>query len=522
MRPPSPLGWQRIGYALVGLSAGLLLAIAGSGPSAASPGLPARGWLGPSWSFAAGWSSGWVSVLLYVAYAAGALGVAAGLWAARSGVLVSRRTIVIACAAAFCAILLPPFGSGDHLNYAAYGRIAAGGGDPYLAAPKTWAGGQDPITSAVDPPWDETPSIYGPVTTLLQAGTSLLGGSSLRATVWFWQLLCLGAWLSVGLILLRRNGSRAAWLWLLNPVLAGVLLFGAHVDLIGAACSLGVLLLAGRRPLLAGVFLGAAIGVKLTAILLAPAVFVGLWVCQRRNLIRSSSWGILGVAVVLVPAQLWAGPHVFDQLQRARRFVSLATPWRPLVDALTGPLPAGFVRTMVSSLTLPATLLVAYGMWRILRNSLEGKPIETRMAGVAACLGGGYILAAPYSLPWYDAMLWLPLAFIPATALDGLALIRLLGYAVAYVPGRVIGIDPRVNELTLGVRRGVIPWLGWGLLLAVLWLGSRAARMSADPPPPDPSDRTQPRPPTPPPPAPAQPGSTRPPEPGRSQPRPAG
>ena len=31
-------------------------------------------------------------------------------------------------------LLTGPFGSADHTNYAAYGRIAALGGDPYLTA----------------------------------------------------------------------------------------------------------------------------------------------------------------------------------------------------------------------------------------------------------------------------------------------------------------------------------------------------------------------------------------------------
>ena len=32
------------------------------------------------------------------------------------------------------ALLTGPFGSADHTNYAAYGRISALGGDPYLTA----------------------------------------------------------------------------------------------------------------------------------------------------------------------------------------------------------------------------------------------------------------------------------------------------------------------------------------------------------------------------------------------------
>ena len=46
-----------------------------------------------------------------------------------------------------------------------------------------------------------------------------------------------------------------------------------------------------------------------------------------------------------------------------------------------------------------------------------------------------YVLAAPYSLPWYDASAWAPLALVAGGALDAVLLVRLVAYAVAYVPG---------------------------------------------------------------------------------------
>jgi hypothetical protein len=159
---------------------------------------------------------------------------------------------------------VPPIGSADHLSYAAYGRIAAQGGDPYLESPASWRGGNDPVTSAVEAPWTTTRSVYGPVATGVQAATSVIGGDSVRATVWAWQLVCLASWLAIGLLLqhkTRRDSrahARAAWLWLLNPVLLGLLLMGAHVDLLGAALGVGALVLAGRRPVAAGLLLGAA------------------------------------------------------------------------------------------------------------------------------------------------------------------------------------------------------------------------------------------------------------------------
>jgi len=41
---------------------------------------------------------------------------------------------------ALAALLAAPFGSADHVNYLAYGRILVMGGNPWVDAPITWAG----------------------------------------------------------------------------------------------------------------------------------------------------------------------------------------------------------------------------------------------------------------------------------------------------------------------------------------------------------------------------------------------
>ena len=119
--------------------------------------------------------------------------------------------------------------------------------------------------------------------------------------------------------------------------------------------------------------------------------------------------GVAGTAVVLVPAAVSAGPHQLDQLLRARRFVSLATPWRPLVDGLTGPLPNAVVRTGVGLLTPLAVAVVAVLLARALPPG-RGFGVVPDAARAAVVLGAAYVLAAPYSLPWYDALAWAPLA----------------------------------------------------------------------------------------------------------------
>ncbi len=510
----SHLGRRALTPWALGLAAASALLIVGTaalGPSAASPALAAgTGWRAtlPPWSLGIETTSGLVTVLLDAGYLLGGVAVALGLWAASRGELLPRRAVHVAIGVAVLAVLVPPLGSADHVSYAAYGRIAAAGGDPYTVPPISWAGGTDPVTSAVEPPWTTTPSVYGPVATAVQAASSLAGGDSLRATVWCWQLVCLAAWLSVGLLVIRlcRNGSRyagwpsperAAWLWLLNPVLLGVLLVGAHVDVLAAALGLGALVLAGRRALVAGALLGAAVGVKVTFALLGPAVLFALWRRQRGAAWRPTLLGLLGAALVLVPAQLWAGPHLLDQLGRVRSYVSLATPWRPLVDALTGPIANDTVRTGVVVSAPVVVLLLAALLWRLARRAGPAEtPTETRTetrtetppgpeqvtldaARVAVVLGAAYVLGAPYSLPWYDAIVWAPLALLAVPAVDALLVVRLVAYAIAYVPGRVLGSSEQVQRLTLAWRREVTPWIGLALLLALVVLAGRRPRARA-------------------------------------------
>ncbi|WP_378227012.1 polyprenol phosphomannose-dependent alpha 1,6 mannosyltransferase MptB [Angustibacter luteus] len=479
----------------VGTSFVLLIGTAAFGPSAASPDLGAdTGWRAalPPWSIGFHASSALVTGLVDTGYLIGGIGVALGLWAAYRGERVPPQALGVAGAFAVLAVLVAPLGSADHVSYAAYGRIAANGGDPYVVPPQSWAGGHDPVAGAVEPPWTTTPTIYGPVATAIQAVCSLVGGDSLRLTVWCWQLCCLAAWLTVGWLVIRlcRNAfgatswqvDRAAWVWLLNPVLLGVLLVGAHVDLLGAAFAVGALALAGRRPLLAGLALGAAVGVKATFALVGPALLIALWRRDRGRSWRPALLGVLGSAIVLLPAQLWAGSHVFDQLSRARRFVSLATPWRPFVEWATGPFTNDAVRDAVVLLTPVVVIGLAVLLWLVIRPG-AGEPVADAAdqvtvdaAGWALVLGAAYVLGAPYSLPWYDAVAWAPLALVAVPGVDALLLVRLVAYCVAYVPGRVIGSSRHVQDVTLGYRRGWAPWIGLALLLALGWLAARRPR----------------------------------------------
>ena len=119
-----------------------------------------------------------------------------------------------------------------------------------------------------------------------------------------------------------------------------------------------------------------------------------------------------------------------------------------------------------------ACIVLALILWR-----LTARAFDTTSAGVTArvvVVGSlAYVLAAPYSLPWYDLLVWAGLALAARSALDLVAVWRGTVMALAYVPGRVVAMSDQVEEVTLGARRSLAPYavlLAWSLLV-LLWTG---------------------------------------------------
>jgi hypothetical protein len=477
---------DRLSSSALVVSFALLLLVGLAGPSAAKPGLGPRGWAPGDLAWAPGAAA--VTGLLWAAYVLGAAGVAARL---AGPVLVGgvrwRWPLVLAASALLCS----PFGSADHTNYAAYGRISAQGGDPYQTPPSAWAGGHDPVTSRVEPPWTNTVSIYGPFATILQSLASHVGGASLRETVWAWQVVTVLAWLAVRWLLLRAGapGGRVDLLWTLNPLVFGIAVLGAHVDVVAAALALAVLVAARRHTTLATVLAGALTGLaastKITYGLVGIAVLVAWWVHDRRGFAWRATVFAVTALVVAVPLHLRAGPHVFDQLNRARRSISLATPWRLLLQVIDGPLGQSTARTVITWLAVALFAVLAVALTRLTRG-LAPSTTTGAAARWLFVLTTAYTLSAPYSLPWYTVLTWATLPFLAASIVDFALLLHLLAMAVAYVPGRVVGMTAGVQRVTLWVRRSLVPYAvlvvwGWLILAAV-----RGWRRSSGPRPPAP------------------------------------
>ncbi|MGN6244276.1 MAG: polyprenol phosphomannose-dependent alpha 1,6 mannosyltransferase MptB [Motilibacteraceae bacterium] len=439
----------------------------------------------------------WLVVgLLVAAYSCAGAGVLVGLHALRRGWTPdARRLVLLGAVAAGALCMVPPSGSADHLSYAAYGRIVVQGGDPYSVVPSQWRGDADPVVSAIQPPWRSTPSVYGPVATAEQALASLLGGDSPARTVWWLQVLNAVAVVTAGALLVRAAGrdpgrrSRAAFLLAANPLVLLPVVGGAHVDGLAVALAVGGMVVLDRRPLVAGLLLGAGAATKADVALLCLAA---AWALHRDlpALVRLAAGGLLAV----VPGYVLAGGAAVAQLSRASQLVSFATPWHLVAGLLDDLLGRDVSRRLVNLLALALAVAVGVALHRLLprRSSPEVSDGPSEKLAAAARAGvvltGAWLLSTPYALPWYDVVLWAPLALVPGSALvgsgliDTVAALRTATLALAYVPGRVV-LPRLVEDVTLAWRGGVTPWIELVLLLLVLRQGLRRDAPAAGEPP---------------------------------------
>ena len=139
-------------------------------------------------------------------------------------------------------------------------------------------------------------------------------------------------------------------------------------------------------------------------------------------------------------AYLIAGPHSLDQLNRASKSVSLATPWHLLAGA-TGGLLVTVPRVGRAAGSVLLTLLLAV----LLLRALPGRPVTVPETSetfrITAALALAWLFAAPYALPWYDGLGWATLALLAWSGFDWLLLARTSVLALAYLPAR----DPRLG-----------------------------------------------------------------------------
>jgi hypothetical protein len=421
-----------------------MIGVALLGPSAAVARIPGGGgW--PPYSLSVAPPTGVVFTIEVLAVLAGAIAAWRLQTSARRGRGPDPRRLQAAgFLAAAVFTLLPPAGSEDLLSYLAYGQESAGGVNPYLLGPQSPGVPQDALTSAVEYPWQTTPSVYGPVFTRISAVIAQVAHGDGHIAATLMRLLITGAFVVTGVILFALSGTdqerrRAVALWSANPLMLFALVAGAHVDVLVVAVMMAALALVQRSALAAGVLVGLTATLKLNGLIVLPAL---LWAVRARR--RAALTVLVGAAAVALP--WYAATHgVFTQLGHVSRFTTPAAPWR-VVRLLLGPmLGAATARSLVPPIAGLVGLLLVVLLFR------RGLPAATgtatgRAAAITATFAVGYLLTAPYVLPWYDALAWAPLALAGASVLDRLLLLHTTALTFAMLPGRQVPL-PEVVDL---------------------------------------------------------------------------
>lgn len=209
--------------------------------------------------------------------------------------------------------LAGPIGSLDVQSYAAVGRLAQVGMDPYRYGPM-WLHG--PFAAAVSPEWSYTPSPYGPLQISLLREIAVAAGSHVGLAVLLIRAVAVvGLAAAVVLAMHAAPVRERAWVLLLvalNPVVLVHVVSGAHLDILVGALAIAVVLLVRKgHPNLAMLAAVAACMIKLPGLFLVG--YVGLDVLRRSDTsqLRTRLAQVLGVAAAVVMATVALVPDAF-------------------------------------------------------------------------------------------------------------------------------------------------------------------------------------------------------------------
>jgi hypothetical protein len=493
---------SRIALILIGSAVLLVLVIGTLGPSVAQSELAGGpAWL-PPYHLNVAPPALLVTVVLMIAMVLAVAGLILALRALDRGWRPPIiRLTVLGSIATVLMIIVPPMGSTDVLFYAAYGRLAATGGNPYVDTAQDLIDRGDPIGLATEGlRWTETTSVYGPLTTGLQTLASSIGGSSVHTTVFVFTAAGAIGYLITGVLLRRLAGddrvrqARVALLWTVNPVLLFIAVNSGHADTVGIPFAVAALYAASRKRFVAaGLLVAAACAIKITFGLYVLALVLVLHRWPKRLAAVLISGAALGAVAYLI-----VGPEAISSTLLAGSKYASASPLRwPLypLSALIG-LEAGVrVIVIVGWLLL---FVFAVLLYRLMPTDaapdLLGEPdLLGRVIPVVTALNVAWVLTSAYALPWYDVTGWATLTLLVGSRLvDRVLLIRTSVLVCAYLPGAAYVMPPATELLTDVARTIVGPAVGIALMSIVIWQYVRHQR--ADTPGPDPVHSTNRRP----------------------------
>jgi len=357
------------------------------------------------------------NLIMYASVGLCVLGLAMMLWANSRGWSPNPRRVFWTAAGAVAVLVnITPVGSSDAASYAAYGRIAALGYNPYTYLPISLPHQPfevNPYTLLVSPQWRTMPSVYGPVSTWTHLLAAQIGGTRPWATIWVLMIMIGAAFLLTGYVLLRTaaNPTRAVLLWVANPLLITELVIGGHMDAFVALFAIMAIVVSRRctapwHDVVVGLLVGMALGIKVSAGLLALGIAIPLM--HDRSWARLARTAAAAAATTLGLYFFSYGWVAFKPLGSASTMIISPTVWRA-VEAIFG---TGHVVTTVIGFTWPPLMLAL--AW-YLYNRLS--PDVPTVVAATCALTFAWLVVAPWSLPWYSSIAWVALALLPRNTL---------------------------------------------------------------------------------------------------------
>jgi alpha-1,6-mannosyltransferase len=306
-------------------------------------------------------------------------------------------------------LLAPPLLSQDVFSYIAYARLGVKHSlDPYTHSPLSiphdavfpFAGSRN------------AKSVYGPVFTLLTYPLAAVG-----VPVAFWTLKVAAAAASLGVVGLVWRGAQRlgrdpllpAMFVGLNPALLVHVVGGAHNEaLVVLVTTAGVyLFVAGRRPLGTAVSTAAA-GLKASAGLVAPFLFLGSRPGERQRALIGAAAVAVGIGLI---ALIGFGTHALDALgflsSNQGRTSRWSLPYKT-AQLLGAVLPGDRLDYRDAVRAAYAVAFAAVAAWALWQTWRGADPIR-----MAAWTTLAILLASAWLVPWY--VLWL----LPLAALAG-------------------------------------------------------------------------------------------------------
>ncbi len=316
---------------------------------------------------------------------------------------VSTRTVLIAVLAFNVIVLLgPPLFSTDVFSYQMYARLFASYHlNPYTHGPASVT--TDPLYQYIGAKWISTPSVYGPLFTLMSGA---LSAASITASEFAFKLIAALASCGTLFLIWRSarlrdvNPTRAIALFGLNPLVTLYGVGGGHNDLLMLLfTTASICALLSNRNVAGGASIVVSAATKLTGGILLPfaiadrthAADMGR---RHRNILLGA--GVAAV-VIAIPSLLVFGSGLL-KLPGTLRDVQSQGIWQSVPGFLLNATGNGENHTVTSVLGLIFAGICLWLLWRVWHGRmdwLEG-------AGWATF---AMLMTAGSLLPWY--MSWL-------------------------------------------------------------------------------------------------------------------